>query len=180
MAKFIFVITVSLAFSELHAQSSRVPLIKVGGFVHFKNKGFTVQFEYERMFRRNALLTAGPRMDYTNFEDFTDKNLFVVYQVKFYPLYWALHKKPYEGIFVGIEPLWLVGSQDSYSRTGPGLGSLLGFQHVIKDRIPIAIEVGMTYVQNLNDSAPQNNSKDRYFYFFVGLKTGIKLDNLKK
>ena len=177
---FILALTVSLAAPELLAQTSRASLIKVGGFVHFKNKGFTIQFEYEKMFRRYAFLTAGPRIDYSNFEDFTDKNLFVGYQVKFYPLYWSFHKKPYEGIFVGLEPLWLVGAQNSYSRTGPGIGSLLGFQHVIKDKIPVALEVGMTYVQNLNSSAQQGNPEDRYFYFFVGLKAGINLSTLKR
>lgn len=164
---------------ELRAQTSRAPLLKIGGFVYFKNNGFSVHLEYERMFRRYAFLSSGPRVDYLNFEEFDDKNLFVGYQVKFYPLYWTF-QKPYEGIFVGLEPLWLVGSENSYSRTGPGISSLLGFQHVIKEKIPIDLEVGMNYIQNLNSSAQKNNPEDRYFYFFVALKAGINLSILKK
>lgn len=156
----------------------RRPLIKIGGFIYpdsSKYGGFSIHLEFERTFRRKAYLTSGPRLDYINFDDFFDKNFFIGYELKFYPMY-RRKKKPYHGAFIGIEALYLVQtSVNKYSRYGPGVGTFLGYQHMIKDKFSVAIEPAMAYILDLNGDSPKNNSDGEYIYFLISLKFGIKL-----
>ncbi len=166
---------------EKYSQVHRRPLLKAGGFIHYnvgKYQGFSVQLEVERTFRAKEFLTSGPRIEYTQFisDDYGggDQNLYVGYAFKFYPLYWQF-RKPYRGIFIGAEPLLLLKGPNDYDRYGPGLGSLLGYQHIFDDRISVGFDASMRYFQNLNDKAAKNNSADRYFSFFLSIHVGIKL-----
>ena len=155
----------------------RKPLIKVGGFIYPDSSrygGFSLHLELERTFRRAQYLSGGVRLDYLNFEDFFDKNIFIGYQLKFYPFYWK-SKKPYQGFFIGVDPLYLVQKGNDYSRYGPGLGALIGYQHIIKNKFSVGIEPGGAYIIDLNGDSPQNNPDNEYFYFFIALKFGIKL-----
>lgn len=158
--------------------NDRRPLIKVGGFIYPDSStygGFSIHLEFERTLRRKAYLTSGPRLDYINFEDFFDKNFFIGYELKFYPFYFRT-KKPYHGVFIGGELLYLVQTNaNSYSRYGPGVGTFVGYQHVIKDKFSVAIEPAMAYILDLNGDSPQNSTDAKYFYFLICLKFGIKL-----
>ena len=155
----------------------RRALFKMGGFIYPDSSnygGFSFHLEIERIFRNAPYFSSGPRLDYVNFEDFFDKNFFVGYEFKFYPFYWK-SKKPYQGLFLGVEPLYLAQTGNSYSRYGPGGGTFLGYQHIIRDKFSIGLETEMAYVIDLNGDAPQNNPDNEYLFFFISLKFGIKL-----
>lgn len=156
----------------------RRPLLKIGGFIYLdssKYGGFSFHLELERAFKRKAYLTSGPRIDYINLKHFFDKNYFFGYELKFYPMYWKTGK-PYHGLFVGLEPVYLVQTNiNKYSRYGPGGGTFLGYQQIIKDKFSVAFEASMAYIFDLNDDSPKFNDDGKYFYLFLSIKFGIKL-----
>lgn len=168
------------AFSQADQTSKvlRRPLLKIGGFIYPDSSrygGFSFHLEFERTLRRKAYLTSGPRLDYINFEDFFDKNYFVGYEFKFYPMYWKTGK-PYHGVFIGIEPLYLVQTNvNKYSRYGPGVGTLLGYQQMIRDKFSICIEPAMNYILDLNSNSPKYNNDGKFLYFLLSIKFGLKL-----
>jgi hypothetical protein len=152
------------------------PLIELGGFLHFNSgyKGFSAHAELEKAFKRRPYFTSGPRLDYTDYKDVSqDKDFYVGYQLKFYPLYWNFNA-PYQGIAIGVEPMWLGKSNDSDARYGPGIGTSLGYQHLFGKRIYMSLDTSMFYIQNINDQAPPKNPEDRYFYFFLSLNLGLR------
>jgi len=158
-------------------QTDRNYLIKAGGFLYFlesRDNGYSLHLEYERAFKKLQFLTSGPRIDYTEFK-YTHGALMVAYDLKLYPFYW-LSKRPYRGIFLGIDVNYLIQNKNlDYSRYGPGLGSLFGYQHVFKDKISLCLETSMIYVQDLNEKALQHNTKHQYLYVFACIKAGLKI-----
>jgi len=173
---------------ECHAQIGEPvltrprPLLKAGGFIYASTSGyngFSFHLEFERTFKRLEYLTTAPRIDYVNINRYPEKNLFVGYEVKFYPLYWKF-REAYRGISIGVEPLMLIKSEAvPYARYGPGLGSLIGYQYLFKDKISVGLEGSMIYLQNLNKDSKQYpgyvHPSERYFYFFACLKLGIRI-----
>ncbi|HMI66056.1 MAG TPA: hypothetical protein VK517_08480 [Cyclobacteriaceae bacterium] len=169
-------LSVCLAMDAV-GQSDPGPLIKMGGFVYFldsKYNGFSAHLEFERAFRRSQFLTSGPRIDFINFKN-SDGAFMVGYEFKIYPLYWK-SRKSYQGLFIGIDPVYLPKNPDIYySRYGPGIGSLFGYQHVFKDKISIALEGSLIYIKDLNKQTAQYNPDHTYLYAFACIKVGFKL-----
>ena len=163
-------------------QVSIDPLIKGGGYVYFSNSrylGFSVNLEYEKTFKRKEFLTHGPRLDYYRMRPYPEKyfygleNLSLGYELKVYPFYYRSHK-PYHGISLGLYPCYYVKT-NQYYRYGPGLGSLFGYQYLFKNKISAAIETSVIYFQNINQSVYKKNPVDRYYFFFISIKVGLKL-----
>jgi len=160
--------------------SDRGTLFKAGGFLHFYSGhygGFSAHLELERAFRSKEFLTSGPRLEYTQYESAGrrgDQYLYVGYAFKFYPLYWKFHK-PYQGVFIGGEPMLLLKGTNRYARYGPGAGAILGYQHLFHNRISAGIDASMRYLQNLNAKAVKFNQEDHYFSGFVSINIGLKL-----
>lgn len=176
-----------LLFISVNAfsQTERRPLLKVGGFVYFTKSeysGFSVHFEFERTWKQNQRFTSGPRLDYTftkdlgyNYTGDIGPKVYVGYELKYYPFQNKL-EYPYQGVFVGIEPLILMHKPSSdFYRYGPGLGALLGYQHLIKKKYSLGLEGSLIYFQNLNKERPPDNSEDRYYSLYACLKVGIRL-----
>jgi hypothetical protein len=170
------------------AQDSPERLVKVGGFIYVDKgeyNGFSVHMELERAFKRRQYLTSGPRLDYVKIPDFgtIGENLFIGYHIKVYPFYFK-HHVPFKGLFVGLEPLMLININEvdrngnDLGRYGPGLGSLLGYQFTLRDKVSIGFEGCMNYVQNLNDNTNRfqgyNHESGRYIYFYANVKIGKK------
>ena len=173
------VVTISLVLFSSFAfgQSDRSYFIKAGGFLYFlesRENGYSLHMEYEKAFKNAQFLTSGPRIDYTEFK-YSTGALMIAYDLKLYPFYW-FSKKPYRGIFLGVDANYLIQNKDlDYSRYGPGLGSLFGYQHVFKDKISLCLEGSMAYVQDLNKQSRQGNAKHQYLYVFACIKVGLKI-----
>lgn len=174
-----------LAWLNVHGQSDLRPLLKAGGFVYFTDSeysGFSLHLEYEKAIRNKEFLTSGPRIDYTytkflqgyRYSGDVGPKLYVGYELKFYPMYWKSNI-PYRGIFIGIEPLFLMQGENEFYRYGPGVAALAGYQHMFKKRFSLSFEGSMIYFQNLNERRRPDNPDDRYFNLFACIKFGIKL-----
>ena len=163
-------------------QTGTNALVKAGGFIYFLHSqynGFSTHVELEKAFKRAEFLTSGPRLDYVNF-DYSPSDLMLAYDLKLYPFYW-IKKKPYHGMFIGVDVTYLLKTNDiHYSRFGPGVGALLGYQHVFKDKFFLSLEGSMIYVQDLNDKAPQHNAAHRYLYVFACIKGGWKISGIRQ
>jgi len=175
-------------FLNAHAQSFPRPLLKAGGFIYFTDSeysGFSLHLEYEKAIRNNAFLTSGPRIDYTytkflqryRYSGDVGPKLYVGYELKFYPMYWK-SIIPYRGIFIGIEPLFLMQGENEFYRYGPGLAALAGYQHLIKGRFSLSVEGSVIYFQNLNERRRPDNPDDRYFNLYACIKFGITLGKI--
>jgi hypothetical protein len=172
---FLSTITFTSAQNEINN-----PLVKAGGFINFIPGAplYSLNFEIEKSFRKVNSLTSGLRLDYINPKNL-DKTFFIGYNFKFYPLY-QRKKIPYRGVYLGIEPLYLIRiPDDPVSRYGPGIGYIAGYQHIIKDKIYLSIESDFMFVQNLNKRSivgrGYHHPSERYFYFLSCIKVGLKL-----
>lgn len=172
------------------AQDTPERLIKAGGFIYIDIRrsefsGFSLHAELERAFRRKPFLSSGPRLDYVKIPDFgiTGENVYVGYNFKVYPFHFK-HRVPLRGVFLGLEPLWLLNKHNisrqgtNIGRYGPGVGSLIGYQHLFKNKISVGFEGCMAYVQNLNDNSNRfqgyHHKSGRYIYFHSSFKIGWK------
>ena len=179
MATIFNIITISLVLfaNFTFGQIDRNYLIKGGAFFYVRESrfnGYSAHLEYEKAFKHNKFLTAGPRLDYTEFKCSLGA-LMIAYDLKLYPFYW-LSKKPYQGIFIGADVVYLIKSKSvDNSRYGPGIGSLFGYQHVFKDKFSLCLEGSMIYLQDLNKKALQHNPEHRYLYVFACLKAGLRI-----
>ncbi len=194
ISKFIFssipTLVIPFLFScNSFSQSDSRPLTKVGGFINFNHPsgfgGFFFSLENERVFKNNSFFSHGPRLDYdkgkrniqNNFPGI--ENLVLGYELKFYPFHYIKHK-PYQGIFIGVYPCYFTPINQVY-KNGPGLGSLMGYQHIFKDKISASFEGSVIYMQNVNETTRyRTNSQDRYFYITPSFKIGFKLGASKK
>lgn len=153
------------------------PLLKIGAFPYLRHagvSGFSAHFELEKAWKNKEFITSGPRLDYVDIRNFRP-NFYLGYQLKFYPFYWH-YERPYQGIFIGIDPFYLMKNPgDGLSRYGPGLGGLLGYQHVFNNRISVSFEGSVVYFQNLNNNVYRNNPEDRYQTTFANIKVGVRL-----
>ncbi len=169
------------------SQSDNRSLTKGGGYLNFNHpsgfSGFFFSLENERAFKTNSFLTHGPRLDYNRAKRSYSfpgiENLVLGYELKFYPFHYIKHK-PYQGIFIGVYPCYFTPINQVY-KYGPGLGSLMGYQYVFKDKISLSFEASVIYMQNVNEiTRYRTNSQDRYFYITPSLKIGFKLGAAKK
>ncbi|MBL7870288.1 MAG: hypothetical protein JNM78_01655 [Cyclobacteriaceae bacterium] len=180
-------IACSILSSEIKGQNIQRPLSKIGGYPIFSYghvSGFFFSLESERVFKTNNYFTHGPRLDYD--KDGKDpkklfpgiENLVLGYQLKAYPFHFK-NRKSYQGIFIGAYPCYFLPINKLY-KNGPGLGSVIGYQYVLKDKISLSAETSMIYMQNVNETTPYStNSKDRYFYITPSFKIGFKLGGNK-
>lgn len=186
--KFFFYFLSILLPAGAMAQDSPERLIKAGGFIYVNKgeySGFSVHMELERAFQRRQFLTSGPRLDYVKIPDFgtIGENVYIGYHIKMYPFYFK-HHVPFKGLFVGLEPLILINRNAvdrqgiDWGRYGPGIGSLVGYQHIVKNKISVGLEGSMNYIQNLNDNTNAyqgyNHESGRYIYFYANFKVGLK------
>jgi hypothetical protein len=163
---------IALVFSVLlsiHgvAQADDGPLLKLGGLPYFGRNGysgFSLHAEFEGAFKRTPFLTSGPRIDFiSSLGD--NYSLILAYDLKLYPLY-RKSQGPYQGLFVGIEAGYFPRAGiDTHYGHGPGFGPLLGYQHIIKNKVSIAFEAGLPFLKELK----------MYHYSFANLKVGLKL-----
>lgn len=180
MATILNVISASLVLFTNCAfcQIDRSSLIKGGAFLYVlesKFNGYSIHLEYEKTLKNKEFLTAGPRLDYTEFKHISGA-LMIAYDLKLYPFYW-ISKKPYHGMFIGADLTYLIQHRNiATSRYGPGIGSLFGYQYVLKDKVSLCLEGSMIYMQDMNENAPQYNPEHRYLYVFACLKAGIKIN----
>jgi hypothetical protein len=185
MVRIQVVLFLIILFTSTESQGQNKPntLYKIGGFFHFykgEYHGYSLNMEIENSFK-NRSFTHGPRIDYSRFKSLSwpvshaaFEALTFGYQFKFYPL----HKKdqqPYNGLFLGAYPFFGIPVDNQHQRNGPGLGTVLGYQQMIKSKFSLSLEASMLYLQNINENIPRNNPNDRYFYFNTSLKLGIKL-----
>ena len=156
-------------------------LLKVGGMVYFydsKYTGYSFHLEYESAFSRNEFLTSGPRFDFVAPRT-GNATSFLGYAFRIYPMY-GIAKRPYNGLFIGADPLFVVINPGaSSSRYGPGIGMLLGYQQVFRDRLAISLEASPVYMRDINKEATQHNSHHGYWYAFASLKFALKLNGRK-
>ena len=163
-------------------QETKTSMVKAGGFVTFRNSSFSSLFfnlESEKNFKKAIFLTHGARLDYFQARPYPQKyffgheNLTIGYQFKFYPFYFK-SRKPFQGLFIGVDPCLYLPVWRVY-RSGPGVGGLLGYQQVFKNKMTASFEFSTVYMQNTNKNIPPKNPKDRYFFFFMNLKVGFDL-----
>ena len=174
---------VSIAISiEAICQEKPPLMIKGGGFVFYSKgdyTGFTLNAETERALNHKYRFTSGLRIDYDWGKPKPEKmfpgieNLIFGYDFKFYP-FKRKTSKPYQGVFLGLNPCYFYNINTMY-KYGPGVGSILGYQYLLKDRFTLSSEFTLTYMQNINDNALQTNSQDLYFYLFFNVKFGVLL-----
>lgn len=149
-------------------QSDSGSLLKVGGLPYFGRNGysgFSLHAEFESAFKRTPFLTSGPRIDFITSNNNNNYSLILAYDLKLYPLF-KQSRGPYRGPFIGVEAGYFPRAGiDSHSGHGPAFGPLLGYQHMVKDKISVAFEVGMPF---LRDSKT-------YHYSFANTKVGLKL-----
>lgn len=172
------------------AQSDPERLIKVGGFTYIdirrsEYSGFSLHAEFERAFSRKQFLSSGPRLDYVKIPDFgvIGESLYLGYNFKLYPFHFK-HRVPLRGVFLGLEPLLLVNKHEvdrrgnPIGRYGPGVGSLIGYQHLFKNNMSAGFEWCMVYFQNLNDNSNRfqgyHHESGRYIAFHASFKIGWK------
>lgn len=172
---------------EAICQQKPLLVIKGGGFIFYSKggyTGYTLNAETERAFNDIYRFTHGLRIDYDWGKPNPEKlfpgveNLIFGYDFKFYP-FKRKASKPYQGVFLGLNPCYFYNINSKY-KYGPGIGSILGYQYLLKDRFTLSSEFTMTYMQNINDYALQTNSQDRYFYLFFNVKFGwllMKIQN---
>lgn len=181
---FLVIILASIdSFSQIDNRS----INKIGGFpvlADGKLTGYFFSLDRESIFKNKRSFTHGPRLNYdTDGMDLRKRfpgmeNLVIGYQFKFYPFHY-IKQKPYQGIFIGIYPCYFTPINELY-KNGPGLGSLLGYQYVFKDKISLSFEASVIYMQNVNKTTPYStNSQDRYFYITPSVKIGFKLGSVK-
>lgn len=163
---------------SIFGQSNQTPVVKGGGFLYFLEhqfNGYSLHLEYEKVFRHAPFFTSGLRIDYTQFKNSTGAPM-IGYDIKVYPFYGLSKRRLYHGIFTGVDLAYLIQTKSSKdSRYGPGLGMLLGYQHILKDRISLSLEGVMIYVQDLSEKSIQHNPERRYLYVFANLKVGLKI-----
>jgi hypothetical protein len=173
----LFSFTISI---EAICQESPPLVIKGGGFVFYSKgdyTGYTLNAETERAFNHTYRFTRGLRIDYDWGKPKPEKmfpgieNLIFGYDFKFYP-FKREASKTYQGVFLGLNPCYFYNINSKY-KYGPGVGTILGYQYLLKDRFTLSSEFTMTYMQNINDNAVQTNSQDRYFYLFFNVKFGV-------
>jgi hypothetical protein len=166
-----------LLTADVFAQAKVDPLLKAGGFVYFyrgEYNGFSANVEFEKAFTRSHFLTSGPRIDYINYPG-NDNSLMLAYDLKFYPFYWK-NRRPYQGMFIGVDLVYFLKNSDTYSsRYGPGIGSLIGYQYLIKDKVSLSIEGNVIYMHDLSETAVQTNLRHNYFDEFLSVKVGFRL-----
>lgn len=175
------IISLFLFHSEIRGQEKKFKLLKPGAFLSFyeaKCTGFSLSLELESSFK-SQFFSHGPRLDYTRIYPIPEKyflgreNLLVGYQVKYYPLQ-TNKKRQYHGPFIGGYPFYNMPVFPIH-RNGPGLGTVIGYQHVFRDKYSLSFEASILYFQNMNESVPRKNPADRYFFFNATLKFGIRL-----
>lgn len=163
---FLMLVFGALLSSHVAAQSGDGPLIKLGGLPYFGRdgySGFSLHAEFEGTFKRTPFLTSGPRIDYIN--SISNYSLILAYDLKLYPL----HKEsrgPYEGLFIGLEAGYFPRAGiDAHTGHGPAFGPLLGYQHMIKNKVSIGFEAGIPFLRE----------SKTYHYSFGNFKVGLKL-----
>lgn len=163
-----FTVTIVLsAFLLNHAAGQSDPgfLLKAGALPYFNRYGysaFSAHIEFEGAFKRTPFLTSGPRIDYINSKN-NSYSMMIGYDLKLYPRY-RKSRGPYQGLFIGVEAGYFPrASVDTHTEHGPGFGPLLGYQHIVKNKISVAFEAGMPF---LSDSKT-------YFYGFANIKVGL-------
>ena len=181
-------LVIVLASIDSFSQSDNRSINKIGGFpvlAEGKLTGYFFSLDRESIFKNKRSFTHGPRLDYDR--DGIDlrkrfpgmENLVIGYQFKFYPFHY-IKQKAYQGTFIGVYPCYFTPINELY-KNGPGLGSLLGYQYLFKDKISLSFEASVIYMQNVNEITPyRTNSQDRYFYITPSIKIGFKLGAAKK
>jgi len=148
-------------------QSDTGSLLKAGGLPYFGREGysgFSLHAEFETAFKRSPFLTSGPRIDFITSPN-NNYSLILAYELKLYPLY-NESRGPYQGPFIGLEGGYFPRAGiDTHSGHGPAFGPLLGYQHMIKDKVSIGFEAGM----------PLLRESKTYHYLFANIKVGLKL-----
>ena len=174
--RFLFAINFLLLPLFANSQILDNKVIKIGGFVythHFNYTGYSINFELEKIIKNKEFLTHGPGIDYVYLKDFISKNIYLGYNIKFYPLYW-IYRKPFRGLFIGIDPFFLLKDpRNDFNRYGPGFGTTIGYQIIFKDKISLSYELNINYFQNLNPNVIKKNNLDRYFGSTQSLKIGF-------
>ena len=185
----VFLICSILLSLDSFSQNDYRPVTKIGGFVKFLHtsgvSGYYLNFERERAFKKNLSFSHGLRIDYTKSNPYYSTTatsarfsqglhyLSFGYQIKFYPFYFKSHK-PHYGIFIGIDPCYFTPIDKRYIN-GPGLGSLIGYQYVFKNRIYVGLEGSIGYMLNVNRYALfQPSDTNGYFFQFGNIKIGKK------
>ena len=170
--------------TDLYCQIKPDPLLKIGGFIYInpnKNNfypyvfiGNSLNIEYEKAFRKNQFLTYGLRLDYLYQKPIWSRNLYLGCELKFYPIF-IKKNKPYQGLFMGINSFYIFKDQkNDFNKYGPGIGIILGWQFLIRNKISLSYEIIMNYYQNLNELS-KKNPQNRYFGFVESIKIGFKL-----
>jgi len=148
-------------------QSDAGSLLKVGGLPYFGRdgySGFSLHAEFETAFKRTPSVTSGPRIDFFT-SNTNNYSLILAYNLKLYPLY-SKSRGPYQGPFIGIEGGYFPRAGiDTHTGHGPAFGPLLGYQHMIKNKISIAFEAGIPFLRE----------SKTYHYSFANIKVGLKL-----
>lgn len=178
----IVTILLSPLFREADAQFRNGSITKVGGFVYFNKhddpvgRTYSLNLEREKTLLHNGAITHGPRMDYQGYTRTSEQTrLGVGYDLKVYPLH-GRNARPYHGVFAGVILFYYL-KIDNRSMYGPGGGALLGYQHLFKNSLSLALEGGPVYFQNVNKNVNpylRTNELDRYFDFFANIKIGIR------
>lgn len=162
----------TLAFSFFLAkyaagQSDSGPLLKIGGLPYYGRgefSGFSLHAEFESAFKRTPWLTSGPRIDFIT-SPHNNYSLILAYDLKAYPLF-KESRGPYQGPSIGIEAGYFPRAGiDTHSGHGPAFGPLLGYQHMIKNKVSIAFEAGLPFLRE----------SKTYHYSFANIKVGLKL-----
>jgi len=174
---FVLSLVICLAIIRCANGQERGSQLKVGGMVYLLNwkyNGFSLHGEYEMSIGRKAVLSSGPRVDFINAET-SYTAVFIGYEVKLYPLA-KIFSEPHQGPFIGVDPAYLVRSYAiSYARYGPGIGMILGYQQILKNRFSLSAEASTIPVKDINEKTIQRNSEHLYWYAFACIKFGIRL-----
>lgn len=174
----VFGVCTALSISTiLDSRAQDLPrIVKAGAFFYAldgSNHGFSMHAEYEYALGKSLLFSMGPRIEYIDLEG--SPLITIGYQLKYYPL--AKHAgRRMQGPMVGLEAAYLLMDRArTYSRYGPGLGLIVGYQHRFKKRFSLSFEVSPIYMVDLNEKSRKGNPEGRYWYGFVCIKAGISL-----
>jgi hypothetical protein len=175
---FVFIVGLMVHFKVMgQDQVESIPsLVKVGAWFHqnrlSSHKNFMVNLEVEKAFSEIPFLSQGLRADIQIPIPMTITERFSIgYQLKVYPLY-GIKKTAYNGLYIGTE-LGYHFKIHSYNLTGPGIGGLMGYQKILKDKISIGCEIRILNMKNLNSEGPYLTHN--YFVSSFYLKLGFKL-----
>lgn len=170
--------TCTVAMIDCVAQVDESPVTKIGGWYYFNSPSYnTLSVERERSIRQSLTFTHGPRLDLNFGETSGLLSMAMGYQFKYYP-FSLLREKPSRGVFLGLEPCYFIKVREQ-TVYGPGIGTLLGYQLWIKNKVAVSLETSLKYMQNMNPNALGVYLNSWYLHSFLFLKVGMRIDRKK-